>query len=69
MPGNLLAEGTLIIGVAISSFDPSVVHFYEKEAIAVQIVDELDKNGSRSIYAGPMQGFVRPKLEWKTLEL
>lgn len=66
MPGNFLTEGTLMIGLAMSSWEPWIVHFHEKEAIAVQIVDDLDKDGARSIYTGNMRGFVRPKLEWKT---
>jgi lipopolysaccharide transport system ATP-binding protein len=67
IPGNLLSEGTLIVGVAICSFEPLIVHFYEKDVIAVQVSDDLDRNGARSIYAGPMLGFLRPKLEWKTM--
>ena len=66
VPGNFASEGTLIIGIALSSFDPSRVHFYEREAIAVQITDDLDSAGSRGIYTGPMLGFVRPKFKWET---
>jgi lipopolysaccharide transport system ATP-binding protein len=64
IPGNLLSEGTLIIGVAVSTHDPVIVHFYERDAVAFQVVDSLDGNSARGDYAGPMPGIVRPLLEW-----
>ena len=66
IPGNYLAEGTLIVGAAISTMDPVLVHFFEREAVAFQVVDSLDGNSARGDYAGPMPGVVRPMLEWTT---
>ncbi|HEV7743990.1 MAG TPA: ABC transporter ATP-binding protein [Pyrinomonadaceae bacterium] len=66
IPGNLLSEGTLFVGAAISTMDPVVVHFFERDAVAFQIIDSMDGNSARGEYAGPMPGVVRPLLEWNT---
>jgi lipopolysaccharide transport system ATP-binding protein len=66
IPGNFLSEGTVVVGVAISTFDPVVVHFYERDAVAFQVVDSLDGDSARGDYGGPMPGAVRPLLKWET---
>jgi len=66
IPGNFLAEGTLIVGAAVSTHDPVIVHFWERDAVAFQIVDSLDGDSARGDYAGPMPGVVRPLLRWTT---
>jgi lipopolysaccharide transport system ATP-binding protein len=66
IPGNLLSEGTLFVGAAISTMDPVVVHFYERDAVAFQIIDSMDGDSARGQYAGPMPGVVRPLLQWST---
>ena len=64
IPGNFLAEGALIIGAAISTMDPVRVHVFERDCVAVQVVDSLDGNSARGDYAGPVPGMVRPLLKW-----
>ena len=66
IPGNFLAEGTMIVGVAVSTFDPVVIHFYERDAVAFQVIDSLDGDSARGDYGGPMPGVVRPLLKWET---
>lgn len=66
IPGNLLAEGTLFVGAALSTMSPVTVHFYEQDAVAFQVVDSIDGDSARGDYAGPMPGVVRPKLDWTT---
>jgi len=66
IPGNLLSEGTLFVGAAISTMSSLVAHFYEREAVAFQVVDSLDGDSARGDYAGPLPGVVRPMLEWTT---
>ena len=66
IPGNLLSEGTLFVGAAISTMDPVAVHFYERDAVAFQIIDSMDGDSARGEYAGPMPGVVRPLLQWST---
>jgi lipopolysaccharide transport system ATP-binding protein len=66
IPGNLLAEGTMIIGPAIRTEQPKMLHFYERDAVAFQVVDSLDGDSARGDYGGRMRGVVRPVLEWET---
>lgn len=66
IPGNFLAEGTVIVGVALSTFEPTVVHFFERDAVAFQVIDTVDGDSARGDYAGPMPGIVRPLLDWRT---
>jgi homopolymeric O-antigen transport system ATP-binding protein len=66
LPGNLLAEGVLIVSAAICEHDPVVVHVHEREAVAFQVVDSLDGDSARGDYAGPMPGVVRPLVPWFT---
>ena len=66
IPGNLLAEGSLIVGVAVSTLDPVAIHFYERDALAFQIVDALDGDSARGDYAGTIPGVIRPLLDWET---
>jgi lipopolysaccharide transport system ATP-binding protein len=66
IPGNYLAEGTLIVDAAISTMDPVVVHVWERDAVAFQVVDSLEGGSARGRYAGLMPGIVRPMLEWVT---
>jgi len=66
IPGNFLSEGTMIVGAAMSTFQPLSGHFYEREAVAFQVVDSMDGNSARGDYAGPMPGVVRPLLRWDT---
>ena len=66
IPGNYLADGTLIVGAAISTFNPDTVHCFERDAVAFQVVDSLDGDSARGDYRGPMPGIVRPILKWGT---
>jgi lipopolysaccharide transport system ATP-binding protein len=65
IPGNFLAEGTLIVGAALSSYDPTpVAHFYERDAVAFQIIDSIEGDSARGEYAGSMPGVIRPTFRW-----
>jgi len=64
IPGNMLAEGALIVGAAVSSMEPVKIHFFERDAVAFQVVDTIDGDSARGDYGGPMPGIVRPMLNW-----
>jgi lipopolysaccharide transport system ATP-binding protein len=64
IPGNFLAEGTIFVSPAVSTLDPVTVHFFEREAVAFQIMDSTDGDSARGDYGGPMPGVVRPLLRW-----
>ena len=66
IPGNFLAEGTVMVGAAVSTYNPLRIHFYEREAVAFQVVDTLDGDSARGDFAGHVPGVVRPMLEWTT---
>jgi lipopolysaccharide transport system ATP-binding protein len=66
VPGNLLAEGTISIGVGLRTEMPYIIHCYQRDAVAFQIVDSSDGDTARMDYAGKFRGVVRPLLEWTT---
>ena len=66
IPGNLLAEGTLLVGALVNTFDPPIVHVHEPEAVAFQVIDSLEGDAARGDYAGRMRGVMRPLLQWAT---
>jgi lipopolysaccharide transport system ATP-binding protein len=70
IPGNLLNEGAYFVALSVSSFGAGVkVHFFERDALSINIVDSLRDTSMRTDWAGVMPGVVRPKLSWKTYEL
>jgi lipopolysaccharide transport system ATP-binding protein len=66
IPGNFLAEGTMIIGAAMRTVKPDMVHFYERDAVAFQVIDCPDGDTARGDFAKPIPGVVRPLLKWTT---
>jgi lipopolysaccharide transport system ATP-binding protein len=64
IPGNFLAEGSLIVSAALSTLNPTEVHFFERDAVAFQVVDSLDGDSARGDFAGAIPGVVRPMLNW-----
>jgi len=66
IPGNFLAEGTLIVGAGINTMDPLTVHVHERDAVAFQVHDSFAGDTARGDYGGPMPGVVRPALQWET---
>jgi lipopolysaccharide transport system ATP-binding protein len=66
IPGNMLAEGLMFIGPAMASIEPRILYFYERDAVAFQVIDTLDGNSARGDFRGPVPGVVRPLLEWRT---
>lgn len=66
IPGNYLAEGTMIVAVAMNTLEPVRQHYMERDAVAFQVIDSLDGDSVRGDYAGPVGGVVRPLLHWET---
>ena len=66
IPGNLLAEGRVYVTAVVSTYNPTVVHAEEKEAVAFQVVDRSSGagDGVRGPYVGDWPGAVRPMLVW-----
>ena len=66
IPGNYLAEGTVLVTASIFSPEPVQTHFYSRDLVAFQVVDSLNGDGARGGWEGRMPGVVRPLLEWTT---
>ncbi|MBA3831417.1 MAG: ABC transporter ATP-binding protein [Chthoniobacterales bacterium] len=66
IPGNYLSEGTIVVSAAISTMDPVAVHYFERDAVAFQVIDSLAGDSARGRFAGPIPGVVRPLLKWTT---
>jgi lipopolysaccharide transport system ATP-binding protein len=65
VPGNLLAEGSLVAHVSVmSQFPATILHIRETNAVAFQVVETDEGDSARGDYVGPMPGVVRPLLEW-----
>jgi lipopolysaccharide transport system ATP-binding protein len=66
IPGNYLAEGTLLVGAGVFSPDPVKNHFAARDLVAFQVVDSLEGDSARGDWEGSMPGVVRPLLAWDT---
>src|SRR6218665_1984866 len=67
IPENLLNEGTYIVGVALTSTNPGKVHFFEREALLFEVIEDINK---RSVeYNQKSPGVIRPKLNWDTSQI
>ncbi len=67
VPGNLLAEGSLIAHVSVMSHCPTtILHARETNAVVFQVIDSQEGDTARGDYIGPMPGVVRPLLLWDT---
>ena len=67
IPPHLLNDGRYIAGIASSTLIPEKVHFYDKEAIVFDVVEDMNLRDTE--YRGPIPGIVRPKLNWRTERL
>jgi lipopolysaccharide transport system ATP-binding protein len=66
IPGNFLSEGTLFVDPCVITMEPPVHQFYEREAVAFQVVDSADGDSARGDWGGKLEGAVRPLLQWET---
>lgn len=67
IPGNFLAEGTVFVTAAVSTYTPFIVHFVERDSVTFNVIDSLEGDSVRGDYAGLLPGIVRPELEWETV--
>jgi lipopolysaccharide transport system ATP-binding protein len=66
LPGSLLAEGAVFVGAAMSTMEPLVIHFFERDAVAFQVVEVAGEPSARANYTGHIPGVVRPLLTFET---
>lgn len=66
IPGNFLAEGTIFVTVAATTYEPFDIHFVERDVIAFNVADTAEGDSARGDFTGQMPGIVRPMLDWET---
>lgn len=66
IPGNFLSEGTMFVSAGVNVIVPARNVFFERDAVAFQVVDSPDGDTARGDWAGTMGGAVRPMLKWMT---
>jgi lipopolysaccharide transport system ATP-binding protein len=66
IPGNLLAEGLLLVSPSIATSHPPKNHVYCRDAIAFNVVESFEGDSARGNWDGAMPGLVRPLLKWTT---
>jgi lipopolysaccharide transport system ATP-binding protein len=69
VPGNFLAEGRHFVVAAVSTFNPTRVHVFERDAVSFHVVDRSEGDGVRGEYANEYPGVVRPMLDWEVTNL
>jgi len=67
IPANFLAEGMHLVRARAICLDPLRLHFDAPNAVAFQVVDRMDGQGSRGDWDGKVAGVVRPLLTWTTV--
>ena len=68
IPGNLLAEGVVIVGVAIIKKDPFAIYFHELDAVSFNVIDYIRGDSARGDYALGFPGLMRPLCKWETVK-
>ena len=66
IPGNFLAEGTMFVSAGVNVVEPTECIFFERDAVAFQVIDSVDGDSARGEWGGRMGGVVRPLLKWTT---
>ncbi len=54
----------------MSSFSSEIMtHFFEKDALSFNVIDDIQNNPTRSGWVGNMVGAMRPQLHWEVKKL
>jgi lipopolysaccharide transport system ATP-binding protein len=67
IPGNLLTEGMVIVGPAVNTLNPNILHFHARDAVAFSVVDSFEGDSARGEFPDVLNGVVRPLLKWETI--
>ena len=66
IPGNLLSEGIMLIGIWMRTMEPDFLCFYERNVVSFQVVDVPNGDTARGDFTLSIPGAVRPLLRWTT---
>ncbi|MFN5169116.1 MAG: ABC transporter ATP-binding protein [Cyclobacteriaceae bacterium] len=64
LPPQLLNTGRYLAGVAVSTTVPEKVHFFERDVIVFDVIEDMNQRTHG--YRGTIPGVVRPRLHWST---
>ena len=68
IPANFLSVGVIILGAALVTHNPFIVHFHEKDVIAFNMMESFKNSPTRGEYIGVFPGVVRPFFNWESEE-
>lgn len=66
IPSHFLNTGIYTVGLALTSYPGTVIHFHEADALTIEVKEDIRKR--ENPYTGTIPGVIRPKLEWKTMK-
>jgi len=66
IPGNLLAEGTLLVWPCLFTLEPEFLEISVRDAVAFQVVDSLEGDSARGDWSGRITAVMMPLLKWTT---
>jgi lipopolysaccharide transport system ATP-binding protein len=70
LPGNLLNEGVVFVGVFVSTLSSqrTLQHVKERDVVSFQVTDPLEGDSAKGEFSGRWAGVVSPLLSWTTTE-
>ncbi len=57
----------MFIDVGLTTIEPLILQFLERQAVAFQVMDTPEGGSARGEWAGRFAGVVRPLLKWNTV--
>lgn len=66
IPGDLLNEGAMFVGVAIWTLAPERCHCHERDAVTFHVIETPDENSARGGWPYAVPGVMRPLCKWDT---
>ena len=67
IPKKMLNTGIYNLGVALTSYPGTTIHFFERDALTFEVTEDVSKR--EMDFMGKMPGLIRPKLEWETIKI
>ena len=66
IPGEIMAEGVMVVTLAMVTLSPKKVHVRERDVVSFQVVDPADGTTAKMDWSGEVPGVMRPRLLWQT---
>lgn len=64
IPPHLLNEGIYTAGIALSTLDPVLVHFFLQNVLTIEVIDDINLRDND--FKQQIPGVIRPALNWET---